>query len=124
MSVNCRKRVVKLVSHKKMTWENYLKEYLLWKKAEGRSERTIRDYSNHIRLFFKRFPDSSFSNLRSFKKNIIEHMSLDVKPAYYNNKLVYLKTFFEWCVNEGILAENPMKSFKRRKADERIVQID
>jgi hypothetical protein len=40
---------------KKITRENYLKEYLLFKKAEGRSERTIKDYGHHVKHFFKRF---------------------------------------------------------------------
>jgi integrase len=51
-------------------------------------------------------------------------MAEDAKPAYYNNKLVYLKTFFSWCVDESILPDNPLKSIKRKKADSRIVDVN
>ena len=118
-------RVGKLGKSKNnMTWETALEEYLLWKKAEGRSERTIRDYKYHVSGFFKRFPDASLSDFDSIKRSVAEYMAEDVSPAYYNNKLVYLKTFCGWCVSESVLSKNPLKSLKRKKVDDRIVQID
>ena len=39
-------------------WEEALRYFLIFKGAEGRSERTIQDYESHIRRFFKRYPDS------------------------------------------------------------------
>jgi len=120
-----RKRVGKLGKDKSgMPWEIALEEYLLWKKAEGRSERTIRDYKYHVSGFFKRFPETSLADLDSLKRSVAEYMAEDVSPAYYNNKLVYLKTFFGWCVSESVLPENPLKDLKRRKVDDRIIQID
>ena len=38
--------------------EEALRYFLIFKGAEGRSERTIQDYESHIRRFFKRYPDS------------------------------------------------------------------
>lgn len=117
-------RVLKLNQQIVISWEKALDEYLLWKKAEGRSARTIRDYSYHVKLFFKRHPEASLNDYINLKACLTGYMSEDVKPAYYNNKLVYLKTFFAWCVKESLLAENPLQDLKRRKADSRIVQVD
>lgn len=121
------KRLLKIVEQQEQnitTWEDALKDFLLFKKAEGKSERTIKDYCYHIRYFFKQFPDILMSDPKTLRKNVIQYMSVDSSPAHYNNKLVYLKTFFNWCVNENILGENPLNGFNRRKAPERIVQMD
>lgn len=53
----------------------------------------------------------------------MEYMSDDIKPATYNLRWVYLKAFFSWCIGEGYLNENPLDGFKKRKAQERIVDI-
>jgi len=120
------KRVLKIVKQQKqnMTWEGALKDFLLFKKAENKSEQTIKDYGYHIRYFLKQFPDITLSDPTTLRKNVIQYMSVDTSLAHYNNKLVYMKTFFNWCVKENILAENPLSGFKRRKAPERIVQLE
>lgn len=51
-------RVLKLVETPIVKWEETLESFLLWKKAEGRSERTIKDYGYHVRNFFKCYPDA------------------------------------------------------------------
>ena len=89
-------RVLKNTQQIEVSWEKALDEYLLWKKAEERSARTIPDYSYHVKLFFKRFPGASFKDNSSLKGFLADYMSEEVKPAYYNNKLVYLKTFLAW----------------------------
>ncbi|ACV64617.1 integrase family protein [Desulfofarcimen acetoxidans DSM 771] len=121
-------RLVRIVEQEELTrsvsWEEALQEFLLLKKAEGKSERTIKDYGYHIKHFFRLYPDTDLADAGILKRRIIDYMAEEVKPAYYNNKLVYMKTFFNWCVKERVLIENPVKEFKRRKADERIVQFD
>lgn len=120
------KRVLKIVKQQErnITWEGALKDFLLFKKAENKSERTIKDYGYHIRYFLKQFPDITLSDPTALRKKVIQYMSVDSSPAHYNNKLVYLKTFFNWCVKENILAEKPLDGFKRRKAPERIVRLE
>lgn len=107
----------------RMNWKQAVDQYLLWKKAEGRSGRTVKDYYYHITHFIKVYPDARIDDYNALKRCVVAYMAEDAKPAYYNNKLVYLKTFFTWCVNESILPDNPLKSFKRRKADSRIVDV-
>lgn len=51
-------------------------------------------------------------------------MSQPVKPATYNLRLVYLKTFFTWCIKEEIFLENPLDGIKKRKDEGRVVNLD
>ncbi|MFZ5650120.1 MAG: tyrosine-type recombinase/integrase [Bacillota bacterium] len=51
-------------------------------------------------------------------------MAQPVKPATFNLRLIYLRTFLDWCIQEGIFTENPLAGFKRRKTEARIVNID
>ncbi len=111
------------VASVRMTWQQAVEQYLLWKKAEGRSGRTIQDYYYHITHFIKVYPNAGIDDYNALKRDVIAYMAEDAKPAYYNNKLVYLRTFFTWCVNESIMPDNPIKNFKRRKADSRIVDV-
>jgi len=116
MSTGEKKTRVTSVQRKEITWKQAMEQYLLWKKAEGRSARTIRDYYYHITHFMKVYPATAINDdYNALKRDVIAYMAEDAKPAYYNNKLVYLKTFFTWCVNESLLPDNPLKSFKREK---------
>lgn len=97
-------------------WEA-MQGFLFWKQAQGLSKTTINDYKKHITLFFKRFPDCWRDD--NIKYSILEYMSDEIKPATVNLRLVNLKGFFEWCVAEGELAENPLKGLKKRKTESR-----
>ncbi|MGE5371701.1 MAG: tyrosine-type recombinase/integrase [Solirubrobacterales bacterium] len=103
------------------SWEDALKDFLLWKMAEGVSKRTIRDYDEHIRFFFNRYPEAYQSRL---KESIYEYLQQPVKPATYNLRLVYLKGFISWGVKEGIFPDNPLIGMKKRRDEGRTVNID
>jgi integrase len=104
------------------SWESSLEEFLIWKKAEGRSERTLSDYKIHISNFFRRYPHSF--NDGTLKRSLLEYLSQDYKPATYNLRLAYIKAFLNWCVEEGTLSSNPISKLKKRKDEGRIVDID
>jgi len=104
-------------------WQEALGQFLWWKQAGGVSKRTLEDYERYIKGFFKYYPQA-FVNSENLKNAVYEYMSKPAKPAYYNLKLVYLKAFFQWCVNEGYLSENPLSDFKRRRAEGKIINID
>jgi site-specific recombinase XerD len=106
----------------KCEWEEVLGEFLLLKQAQGLSKTTLNDYKDHVRRFFKRFP-YSWGN-PDLKKSLIEYLADDVKPATFNLRLIYVKAFLEYCVNENYLQENPLKDFKKKKANGRIVEIE
>ena len=75
--------------------------------AQGRSERTLKDYQYHVKILFTRFPNSSFLNPSVLKKNLLRYLAEENKPASYNNRLVYLKTFFGWCVDSALKKKHP-----------------
>ena len=107
---------------KDVSWEDAAAEFIYFKIAEGRAERTIEDYKEHIARFFKRFPDAF--DPQKARKCVLEYMSDKIRPATYNIRLAYLRSFFSWCVNEGILPENPTAGLKRRKDGGRIVSVE
>lgn len=54
------KRVVKINQLKRSkSWEDVLNEFLLLKRAEGRSETTFDDYERHVYYFFNRIASIS-----------------------------------------------------------------
>lgn len=111
--------VVQLFSNMEISWEVAMEQFIIWKRAEGRSPRTLLDYKKHISRFFQKYPQKLQSpNLRS---TLLEYLSEDVKPATFNLRLSNLKAFFDWCVEEGFLARNPIKKMKRRHAEARVV---
>jgi site-specific recombinase XerD len=103
-------------------WLEPLAGFLLWKKANGISESTLKDYERFTRQFFKRFPDC-WGKAKDLKRAAMEFLSDEMKPATYNLRLIYLRAFFQWCVNEEYASSNPFEGYKRRKAQPRIVNI-
>ena len=96
-----------------------LQQFLFLKRAQGLADRTIEDYQYHVGAFFK-FCDT----WEDVSEKIKEYMAQDIKANTYNIRIRYLRAFFDWCVSEGFLAQNPLKGFKLRKAENRIVNID
>lgn len=107
----------------KTSWQDALQQFLFYKRAEGRSELTLRDYEFHVTNFFKHFPNC-FDNEKQLKKCLLEYLSQPIKPATYNLRLTYLKAFFKWCVGEGLLSQNPLEGLPKRKAEGRIVNVE
>ncbi len=106
------------------TMEEALERFITWKKANGISDQTLLDYKTHVNLLFKRFPDAekSYDQLESA---VLEHLSQEgIKPATYNNRLVYLRTFFNWCIEQGMIEDNPLEGFRKRKDEGRQATID
>lgn len=103
-----------------MTWQSVLKMFLSLKKAQGVSERTLKDYNYFVSQFFNRFPDFDDEGI---KLAAYEYLSDDMKPATYNLRLNNLRGFINFCVAEGYMSQNPFSDFKRRKVDDKIVQI-
>jgi site-specific recombinase XerD len=117
-------RLTKVKKKAPATMEEALAQFINWKKANNLSEQTILDYTTHVNLLFKRFPDA-IQSYEQLEKSVYEHLGQEnIKPATYNNRLVYLRTFFKWCVEQGVLSDNPLTGFKKRKDEGRVVHID
>ncbi|MCM3784383.1 site-specific integrase [Neobacillus mesonae] len=105
------------------SWLEALGGFLTWKKAQGIAEQTYTDYNRHVRQFFTRNPDAWESD-DALKATLYAYLSEDIKPATYNNRLVYLRTYLNWCVDNGYLNVNPIKNIKKKKDEGRAVKID
>lgn len=106
---------------KKITgdWKKELKDFLLWKKAQGASERTIKDYDKHVIVFFKRHPDA----LKYPEIACMRYMSENIKPCTYNLRRAYLKCFFDYLIEDGLVKANPFAKLPKRKVNDKIIDI-
>ncbi len=115
---------VVLFQEKFHSWEDALEAFVLFRKAEGYSERTIKDYRYLIARFFKEYPQAW--DPQGTDKTRIAALSFlgqdGISPATFNIRRKYLKAFFSWLVDEGAFTENPLEGISTRKAEPRIVQ--
>lgn len=114
---------VKFLEKEEKGWADLLDEFVTWKLVQGVSDQTASDYYSHFRLFMKRFPDS-WNDPEILKLNLLAHFSQKVKPPTFNNRLVYIRTFLNWCVENEYILDNPIAKLKKRKDEGRIVDID
>lgn len=102
------------------TWQQVVERYVLTRKADGLAPRTVKDYRYHLTRFFTAYPEGL--NPDKAKRCVLEYMSLERSPGYHNMVLKYLRCFFRWTVNEGILYSNPCSGIRSRKAQPKIAQ--
>ena len=112
-------RVIKIRQEQVLSREEMLEQFILWKKAQGISETTAKDYNYHVNAFFRKYPDA-WDNLSNC---ILKYMAENIKPATYNLRLIYLRAFFQFCSENGHIVINPLNGFKRKKTQDRIVDI-
>ena len=96
------------------TWEEALEAFLLWRRATGLSDRTIQDYRIHVSRFFTRYPDAWDSP--ALDTSVYRYLAEPVAPATFNVRRKYLKVFFDWAVEEGLVRRNPIEGIKVRHA--------
>ncbi|MEK3776876.1 site-specific integrase [Paenibacillus sp. FSL K6-4396] len=114
---------VKFIPKEQKGWADLLDEFVMWKLVEGVSDQTASDYYSHVKLFMKRFPDS-WDSEENLKLNLLEHLSQKMRPATFNNRLIYIRTFLSWCVENEYLKDNPISKLKKRKDEGRIIDIE
>jgi len=119
-------RLTKVKKSVPTSYETALEQFLMWKRAQGISDQTMKDYREHVNRFFRRYPEASKPEAdEALEKSTYDYLGEDgIKPATYNNRLVYLYTFFNWCVDKGMIEDNPLLNFKKRKAEGRVVKLD
>jgi integrase len=90
-------------------------EFLLARQADGLAPRTLADYCWHIEKFMELTgPNPTYDTIR---KALLQHLSEPSSPRYRNIKLQYLRAFFNWCVREGYLPNNPTEGIRKVKED-------
>ena len=102
-----------------------VQEFLLLKQAEGKAERTIKDYAYYLDQFFAMYPEA-WPDYHKLKQAVRKYFSkyADKSPTTYNIRRAYLKAFFSWCVNEGYLAANPVAGIPKRKDEGKPRSLD
>ncbi|MCM3175921.1 tyrosine-type recombinase/integrase [Paenibacillus sp. MER 99-2] len=106
------------------TWEECLTEFINWKKVQGLSKHTIGDYERSMTLFMSRYPEA-WDSPHNLKSMLYEHLAQpDIAPATYNGRLVYLRTFLKWCVENNYIRDNPLTNLKKRREEGRRVSVD
>jgi len=101
-----------------------LEAFVFFKKANGISDRTIKDYRYHVGQFFSEYPQAwSPQDVNKTRMAVLSFLGQDnIAPATFNIRLRYLKSFFSWLLNEGAYTGNPLEGIRTRKAEPRIVQ--
>lgn len=118
-----RSKVVSIQKEVPATWEEALQQFLWWKQAQGLSKRTVEDYKLHVTMFYKRYP-AAYREKDCLKQAAFEYMGQPIKPATYNMRLIYLRSFCNWCLKEAIMVYNPFNELKKRRDEGRVVNID
>lgn len=102
--------------------ENMMKAFLVAKKVNGASDKTIKLYAFILGQFFrktgKRFDECSANDIRIYfaKRELDDKVSAVTR----NNERSVLSSFFQWLTDEELLDKNPMR--KVPKIKERKVQ--
>lgn len=105
-----------------LPWQESLEYFLTFKRANRLRDSTLGDYKRFTKQFFSRYPDC-WPDRMELRLAAIDYLSQKMKPSTYNLRLSYLRGLFDWCIEEGILTDNPMKGFKVKKTDHRDVDI-
>ncbi|MCL6576865.1 tyrosine-type recombinase/integrase [Kyrpidia sp.] len=103
------------------TWQESLSTFILFKRAEGRSHYTVRDYRRIVGAFFRR-PEaqSAWPDADRLRRAVLQHFT-DIRglaASYHNQQLRVLRSFFNWAADEGLVSGNPTKGIKQRREDQ------
>lgn len=95
-----------------ISWKKGIELYLAHVKTKNRP-RTYNEYERALRRYFP-FGDTKLADVT--KQDISAKLTrLSETPSQQKHAAVYLKTFFNWAINEEYLTSNPLQSFKQGK---------
>jgi site-specific recombinase XerD len=106
-----KRRIIKIDLTERTTNLNDLfVRFINVKKAQQMSERTISDYLETFNRFKKHYKATDINDLEQIKDDLLSFfVSLSNKaPTTYNKPYSNLNAFFNWCVKEKIITENPL----------------
>lgn len=100
----------------------YLQLFLVRKKTEGKSDRTLEQYQLHLSKLLstlnkhldKITEDKLFIYLATYKK---QH---DVSNVYLDSIRLVFSSFFTWCNNKGYISKNPTIGLEPIKSEKKI----
>lgn len=100
-----------------------LNDFLLMRQAQGLTEFTTTREQYYLRTFFER-NEVDLNDTKALTQAIGQFLSEKKTGGYYNKVLQAFRQFFKYCVDEGIVNENPSLRFKFKDESARIIQHD
>jgi integrase len=116
------------------SFENIYDIFSVWLKEKARELRpdSMRSYSSFINVlsaFIKTISDKDIYYVVNFNRNkAVKFMDYiynekNVSTRTYNGYLGYTKSLFNWMVQKDYIAENPFKSFKKKREEQKKREI-
>lgn len=104
------------------SWEEELQAFLVRKRVEGRSERTLIQYNLHLRrmLQYINLPVKEITGADLFSYIAMYKQKRGVSSVYLDNIRLVCSSFFGWLSNKGYISGNPAASLDPIKKEKRI----
>lgn len=100
-------------------WKKHLNLFMLYKKAQGLADRTLKDYNYNINLFFKAHPQALIND-ETLELAVLEYFAGmgKLSPYTFNTRRKNLNAFFRWLKDEKkVIENNPIRLIKQRTED-------
>ncbi|MCM1026510.1 MAG: tyrosine-type recombinase/integrase [Roseburia sp.] len=116
------KRTTELVIAGSSEWQKAVQMFLVTKKVEGCTEKTIRYYKGTLRKFFHEIGmELKEIDADQVKYYLAIRASRDkLSKTSQDNELRVLKSFFKWCMNDEYIIKDPTANIKAVKKEKRI----
>ena len=100
--------------------EDKLQIYLVVKKLEGLSIKTLKNYNNEL-LKFANYLRKPLTTITSMDLRMyLAQRCKNLKPSTTNTQSYILKSFFSWLLEEEYISKNPMLKIKATKEPSRL----
>lgn len=120
------KNVIKLTDVK-LNFDTLIDLFLMFKRSQGLSERSMIDYKNTFKDFKTYYTFQEISE-EIFELKLYEYFTPKAKkaPATFNRPYANLLCFFSWAERKGYLKYNPLlkTELKKKKDDGRIRHLE
>lgn len=99
-----------------------LEEFITMRKSQGITQFTVTSFRSALRNFFAEYK-GNIKDPRKLRQAAIIFLA-DKKSGYHNKLLQALRQFFDFCIGEGLLKENPTAAIQYKRGGPRIIQHD
>ncbi len=116
---------VHLVFSRKTAVQDNITDFIILKQASGSACATLEDYQWTLNHFFSHYPQA-WSGPSAMREAFLSWINKPIAPATYNQRLIYVRAFWRWCVEERIQPPepDPFRGLKRRKDPGHFRDID
>jgi integrase/recombinase XerC/integrase/recombinase XerD len=98
-----------------------VRDFLMDKKLESKSRRTIEQYSVYLGRFSKLYPDKLISEVS--RQDVRAFLGTSDRPYVNHASFRVLRAFLNWCNAEKYLVQNPIEHMKAPELPTKIIEI-